>query len=134
MFPSNTRILIVDDMITMRSLIKNQLRHFGLSDFVDAENGEVAMSILKERYGTPNSVQLILSDWNMPVMSGIDFLKKVRSAPEFQTLPFILITAEGDAQQVKEAIENKVSNFIRKPFSPATIQEKLVAVWKKYNS
>ena len=75
------------------------------------------------------AIQLVLSDWNMPRMQGIELLKKVRSHPSFPALPFILVTAEGETDQVKEAMSLAVNSYLRKPFSPAVLSEKLSAVW-----
>ena len=131
MFPPDTRVLVVDDMKVMRTLVKGQLRNLQLMNIVEAENGDEAYKTLLSQSEANTPVGLILSDWNMPVQTGIDFLKKVRSDPKFKTLPFILITAEGEVDQVKQAVELGVSSFIRKPFAPATFQEKLEQVWKK---
>ncbi len=132
MFAPATRILVVDDMIAMRVLIKNQLRPLGFSQFTDAENGKDAFALLQQRVKEHAPIELILSDWNMPEMKGIDFLKKVRATPEFKDLPFLMITAEGEIDQVREAIAAGVSNYVIKPFTPATIKEKLTAVWQKH--
>lgn len=131
MFPPDTRVLVVDDMKVMRTLVKGQLRNLQLMNIVEAENGDEAYKTLLAQAEANTPVGLVLSDWNMPVQTGIDFLKKVRSDPKFKTLPFILITAEGEVDQVKQAVELGVSSFIRKPFAPATFQEKLEQVWKK---
>jgi two-component system chemotaxis response regulator CheY len=118
-------------MKVMRTLVKGQLRNLQLMNIVEAENGDEAFKTLVSQSDANTPVGLILSDWNMPVQTGIDFLKKVRSDPKFKSLPFILITAEGEVDQVKQALELGVSSFIRKPFAPATFQEKLEQVWKK---
>jgi two-component system chemotaxis response regulator CheY len=131
MFPADTRVLVVDDMKVMRTLVKGQLRNLQLMNIVEAENGDEAYKTLLSQSEANTPVGLILSDWNMPVQTGIDFLKKVRSDPKFKALPFILITAEGEVEQVKQALDLGVSSFIRKPFAPATFQEKLEQVWKK---
>jgi two-component system chemotaxis response regulator CheY len=133
MFPANTKILIVDDMMTMRSAIKGQLRQMGFTTFFDAENGEKALTVLNEQHTKNEPVELVLSDWNMPVCSGLDLLKKVRASANYPNVPFLMITAEGEVAQVKEAIESGVSNYIKKPFTPSTLQEKILAVWKKHN-
>ena len=133
MFPPDTRVLVVDDMKVMRTLVKGQLRNLQLMTIVEAENGDEAYKTLLAQLEANTPVGLILSDWNMPVQTGIDFLKKVRSDARFKTLPFILITAEGEVDQVKQAVELGVSSFIRKPFAPATFQEKLEQVWKKFS-
>ncbi len=133
MFPDTTRILIVDDMMTMRQLVKGQLRGMGFKNFFEAENGDAAFNVLKERLAAKEPIELVLSDWNMPVLSGLEFLKKVRATPEFKELPFMLVTAEGEQSQVIEAIKSGVSNYLVKPFTPQAIQEKIGAVWKKHH-
>ncbi|OFZ70946.1 MAG: hypothetical protein A3K03_02850 [Bdellovibrionales bacterium RIFOXYD1_FULL_44_7] len=133
MFADSTRILVVDDMMTMRALIKGQLKGMGFKNFQDAENGQVAFSVLEKAVAANLPIELILSDWNMPVMSGLDLLKKVRATPQYKDVPFMLITAEGEQSQVMEAIKAGVSNYVVKPFTPAAIQEKILAVWKKHH-
>ena len=133
MIPNGTRILVIDDMSMMRSLLKGQLRQMGLTDIFDAENGQKGFDILTQQLAAKKPIDMVLSDWNMPVMTGIELLKRVRAMPEFENLPFVLITAEGEADQVKEAIDSKVSNYIKKPITPALVQEKIAAVWKKYH-
>ena len=130
MFPANTRILIVDDMSMMRKLVKAQLKEIGFTDFQEAEDGAKALAILEEQAKTPTPIQLIFADWTMPVMTGIDLLARVRGAAHLKTTPFILVTAEGEVRQVTEAIKLGVSSFIRKPFTPEGLKEKIEAVWK----
>jgi two-component system chemotaxis response regulator CheY len=133
MFNENTRVLIIDDMNTMRQLVKGQVRAMGFKNIQEAENGEAGFKILAETHKAGAPIELILSDWNMPVMTGIDLLKKVRATAEYKNVPFMLITAEGESSQVMEAIKSGVSNYVVKPFTPAVLQEKLLAVWKKHN-
>lgn len=133
MFPNTTRILVIDDMNTMRQLVKAQLKAMGFSNFLEAENGEKAYEILIGQIAKKEPIELVLSDWNMPVMTGLELLKKVRAMPEFKTLPFMLVTAEGEQHQVIDAIKSGVSNYLVKPFTPAAIQEKIAAVWKRHN-
>lgn len=133
MFPAETRILIVDDMTTMRSLVKSQLRQMGFKNYIEADDGEKGYQALLDQAENHQPIQLVLSDWNMPVHTGIEFLRRVRATPEFKNLPFMMITAEGEAHQVKEAVMLGVSNYVVKPFTPAILQEKLKLVWKKHN-
>lgn len=133
MFPPDTRVLVVDDMKTMRALIKGQLRGFGMSQITEADTGAAGLQALKDCVAKGAPIQLVLSDWNMPEMTGLDFLKAVRADPAFKTLPFLLVTAEGEVSQVKDAIQAGVSNYVVKPFTPAILTEKLTAVWKKHN-
>lgn len=132
MFPPNTNVLIVDDMRPMRTLVRGQARLLGLKNTWEATNGKEAMAILEAQHAEGNPIHLILSDWNMPVMTGIDFLLAVRTSPKFKTMPFVMITAEGEKQQVLLAIQRGVSNYISKPFTPAAFKSKLEIVWSKY--
>jgi two-component system chemotaxis response regulator CheY len=129
-FPLNTKILIVDDMERMRSLVKEQIRAVGYSNFHEAENGERAIQMLEKDYASA-PFGLILSDWNMPVMNGLDFLKAVRSKEQFRTLPFLMVTAEADRESVLAAIKAGASNYIVKPFPPAVLDQKLQIMAQK---
>ena len=132
MFPLETRILVVDDMPIMRDLVKTQLRAMGYQNLLEAEDGEEAlMKVLEsDREGKP--VQLIISDWKMPNLTGLDFLKQVRSSQRYKNLPFILLTSESEKDQATEAILAGVSQYIVKPFQPKSLEDKLKAVWKKH--
>lgn len=131
-FPPNTNVLIVDDMRPMRALVKGQAKLLGLKNIWEASNGKEAMAVLETQFEQGNPIHLILSDWNMPVMTGIDFLLAVRTSPKFKTMPFVMITAEGEKHQVVLAIQRGVSNYISKPFTPASFKSKLEIVWSKY--
>ncbi|MDO6685898.1 MULTISPECIES: response regulator [unclassified Agarivorans] len=114
---SKLTVLVVDDMAPMRKITQEQLRRFGVGNIVQAENGAQALSVLKKRH-----VDLILSDWNMPVMSGIEFLKEVRNSETWRHIPFIMITAEAERDRVSEAISGGVTDLIIKPFTTSTLQ------------
>jgi len=129
-FPLDIKILIVDDMERMRALVKEQVRALGFSNFHDADNGEKALNMLvKDHDSAP--FKLVLSDWNMPVMNGLDFLKAVRSKEQFRTLPFLMVTAEADRESVLAAIKAGASNYIVKPFPPALLEQKLQIMAQK---
>lgn len=134
MFPTDIRILVVDDMKNMRQLVKGQLKSMGYKNIVEGNNGKVAFDVLEEQNKKGEPVGLILSDWNMPEMTGLEFLQKVRSTDLYKDLPFLMITAEGEQRQVIQAIKAGVSNYVTKPFSPQTFKTKFEAVWKKHNS
>jgi two-component system chemotaxis response regulator CheY len=119
----NMRILVVDDFQTMRRIIVNLLRQLGFTNMVEADDGTTGWDRLQTE-----QVDLVISDWNMPKMTGIDFLKNVRSSDKFKTLPFIMVTAEGKRENVVAAVQAGVSNYIVKPFNAATLKEKLVKV------
>jgi len=116
---------VVDDFATMRRIIKNVLKQMGFTNIVEAVDGSDALETLKEE-----DVGLIVSDWNMPNMSGLEFLKVVRGDDNYKTIPFVMVTAEGMKENVIEAVKAGVSNYIVKPFTPETFSEKLKTVFK----
>ena len=122
-FDTSIRVLVVDDFATMRRIVKGVLKQLGFSDIVEAEDGSAALAELKK-----DPVGLIVSDWNMPKMSGLDLLKAVRSDATLKTIPFVMVTAEGQKENVIEAVKAGVSNYIMKPFTPETFSEKLEKV------
>lgn len=128
MFDSKIRVLVVDDMMTMRKIVAKTCKDLGFKDVVEAADGALAWKELSES-ATP--IGLIISDWNMPNMSGLDFLKKVRADAKFKHLPFILLTAETESHQVAEAVRSGVDNYIVKPFTPDTIKKKLEDTHKR---
>ena len=120
------KVLVVDDFATMRRIVKGVLKQLGFSDIIEAENGSSALDELKKE-----KVGLIVSDWNMPKMTGLDLLKAVREDDKLKTIPFIMVTAEGQKENVLEAVKAGVSNYIVKPFTPETFNEKLQKVFGK---
>ena len=116
-------VLIVDDFTTMRRIVRKILRDLDFEDILEAEDGSAAMSVLK---GT--KVDLIISDWNMPKMTGLELLKEVRSTDNLKGIPFLMLTAEAQKENIMEAVKAKVSNYIVKPFTPEGLQEKLAKI------
>lgn len=133
MFPTSTRILIVDDMPTIRDLVKNHLRAMGFKNTIEAEDGEQALKMLVEQNSKGEPVEMIICDWNMPKMKGMDLLKQIRSTAEWQNLPFIMLTSETDRESVTEAVLAGVSQYIVKPFAAKIFEDKLKTVWAKHN-
>lgn len=119
----NMRILVIDDFQTMRRIIINLLRQLGFTNMVEADDGSTAWERLQSE-----KVDLIISDWNMPKMTGMELLRKVRSDERLRTTPFIMVTAEGKRENVIAAVQAGVSNYIVKPFNAATLKEKLIKV------
>ncbi len=117
------KVLVVDDFSTMRKIIKNNLKGMGFNNIVEAENGQKALEALKKE-----KLGLIISDWNMPMMSGIELLKAVRGDAGLKSIPFVMVTAEGQKDNVMEAAKAGVSNYVVKPFTPDTFSEKLQKV------
>jgi two-component system, chemotaxis family, chemotaxis protein CheY len=116
----NLRILVVDDFSTMRKIIKNILRQLGFNNVVEADDGTTAWETLNR-----DNIDFIISDWNMPQMTGIELLRKVRSSEEYATTPFLMVTAEAQQENIIEAVQAKVSNYIVKPFTPETLGQKI---------
>jgi two-component system chemotaxis response regulator CheY len=121
----NMPILIVDDFSTMRRIVKNCLKQLGFENITEAEDGTVALSKLEN-----NEFKFIISDWNMPNMMGIDLLKAVRSNDKLKTIPFLMVTAEAQKENVLEAAKAGVSNYIIKPFTADVLQTKMEAIFK----
>ncbi len=121
----NARILVVDDFSTMRRIVKGILKRLGYREIDEAEDGQMALKRLKE-----SKYQLIICDWNMPVMTGLDLLKAVRSDEELKAIPFLMVTAEAKKENILEAIQAGVSNYIVKPFTEEVLSKKLEDIFK----
>ena len=119
-FNPNMRVLVVDDFSTMRRIIKNILRKLGFTNIVEADDGTTAWDTLNK-----DKIEFIISDWNMPQMTGIELLRKVRSSEEFSDLPFLMVTAEAQQENILEAVQAKVSNYIVKPFTAEVMKQKI---------
>ena len=129
MFDPKIRILVVDDMMTMRKLVAKSLKELGFSDIIEAADGAKAWEALTN---SPVAVNLIISDWNMPNSTGMDLLKRVRVESRFKQLPFILLTAEAESHQITEAVVAGVSGYVVKPFEVEALKKQLVAVHQKH--
>jgi len=121
----NMKVLIVDDFTTMRKLIRNILKQIGFANMIEAENGKAALKVLKKE-----NIDLVLCDWNMPEMPGIDLLKAVRSDDELKDIPFVMVTAEAQKDNIVVAVKAGVTNYVVKPFTAETLIEKLNAIFK----
>jgi two-component system, chemotaxis family, chemotaxis protein CheY len=122
---TSMKILIVDDSITIRRIITNALKTVGFPDTVEAANGKDALEKL-----TNANVDFIITDWNMPEMNGLDFIKLVRANPIYSSLPILMITTRGTEHDVIEALQAKVNSYIVKPFTPQELKEKIEGILK----
>jgi two-component system chemotaxis response regulator CheY len=119
------KILVVDDMTTMRRIVKNILKQLGFANVEEAENGQEALQKLRaERF------DFVVSDWNMPVMTGIDMLRAIRADAQLNAIPVLMVTAEAQQANLVEAIQAGVSNYIVKPFTAETMLDKLQKIFK----
>lgn len=125
MADKNMRFLVVDDFSTMRRIVRNLLKELGFSNVEEAEDGQVALHKLRN-----STFEFIVSDWNMPNMTGIELLKNVRSDPTLKHLPFLMVTAEAKKENIIEAATAGASGYIVKPFTAATLDEKLGKIFQ----
>ncbi|PIE61963.1 MAG: response regulator [Desulfobacterales bacterium] len=122
---TSIKVLVVDDFATMRRILKNILKQLGFKNLVEADDGATAWGVLEAQ-----EIDLIISDWNMPKMTGLELLKKVRANGKYKDIPFLMVTAEAQKQNVIEAVQAGVSNYVVKPFTAESISEKLEKVLK----
>ena len=127
---ADIKILVVDDMSTMRKIIKNMLGQIGFTNITEADDGATAWPMIENAIKEGSPYEFIVSDWNMPQMSGLDLLKNVRATAGLEKLPFLMITAEAEQGNVVIAVKAGVSNFIVKPFSAAVLKEKIDKIFK----
>ncbi|WP_028536124.1 chemotaxis response regulator CheY [Paludibacterium yongneupense] len=121
----NIRFLVVDDFSTMRRIVRNLLKELGFTNVDEAEDGQVALHKLKTQH-----FDFIVSDWNMPNMTGIELLKAVRADTQLKHLPFMMITAEAKRENIIEAAMAGASGYIVKPFTAATMEEKMNKIFQ----
>ncbi len=114
------KFLVVDDSSTMRRIVANTINKIGYKDITLAEDGQDAINKMKK-----NNFDIIMTDWNMPNMNGLELVKSARKMENYKEIPIIMITTEGGREQVLIALKNGVNNYIVKPFNAATLQTKL---------
>jgi two-component system, chemotaxis family, chemotaxis protein CheY len=131
MFDLKTKVLVVDDMMTMRKIVSKNLKEMGFTDITEAADGTLAWEKIQ---ASEAPMGLIISDWNMPNCSGLDLLKRVRADQRFKKIPFILVTAEAEQHQVAEAVKAGVDQYVVKPFNHESLKAKMEMVYKKYTA
>ncbi|MCH8843970.1 MAG: response regulator [SAR324 cluster bacterium] len=114
------KILVVDDFATMRRIISNVLRQLGFEDIVEAEDGAKALKVLDSE-----KIDFVITDWNMPEMSGMDLLKAIRTKSDKDEMPVMMVTAEALQENILAAAQAGVNNYIVKPFDAATLSDKI---------
>lgn len=122
----NMKILIVDDFSTMRRIIKNLLRDLGFTNTHEADDGVTALPMLKS-----GDFHFLVTDWNMPGMTGIDLLRAVRSDEKLATLPVLMVTAEAKRDQIIEAAQAGVNGYVVKPFTAQALKEKIEKIFER---
>ncbi|MBF0343026.1 MAG: chemotaxis response regulator CheY [Nitrospirae bacterium] len=120
------KILVVDDFSTMRRIVKNILKQLGFEKIEEAEDGEQAFNKLKT-----GGFDFLVTDWNMPNVSGLELLKKVRGDAKLKSMPVLMVTAEAEKEQVVEAVKAGVNNYVIKPFTAEVLKEKIDKIFEK---
>jgi two-component system, chemotaxis family, chemotaxis protein CheY len=128
MADKNLKYLVVDDFSTMRRIVRNLLKELGYANVDEAEDGVIALQKLK----AGNGIQFVITDWNMPNMTGIELLKAIRADAALKHLPVLMITAEAKKENIIEAAQSGASGYIVKPFTAAVLEEKMKKVFEKY--
>ncbi len=131
MFSKDSYIIVIDDSIAVRILVKEQLIQLGYKNIIDAENGKEAIKKIESMHKLGIKMHVIIADWNMPEMNGIELLGFIKKDPRFRDIPFLMITSESDTENVIKAIVLGVSDYIVKPFDETILEEKLSAIWKR---
>lgn len=120
------KILVVDDFSTMRRIVKNLLQELGFSNIQEADDGVTALPMLKA-----GAFDFVVTDWNMPGMTGIDLLKAIRADAALKTMPVLMVTAENSREQIIEAAQSGVNGYIVKPFTAITLKEKIDRIFDR---
>jgi two-component system, chemotaxis family, chemotaxis protein CheY len=123
------RILVVDDFSTMRRIVKNLLADLGFTNVAEADDGKTAWPMLQQ-----GDFEFVVTDWNMPGMTGIDLLKNIRADPRLSGLPVLMVTAEAQREQIVAAAQAGVNGYIIKPFTAATLKEKLDKIFQRLSA
>jgi two-component system chemotaxis response regulator CheY len=123
------KILIVDDFSTMRRIIKNLLRDLGFTNTQEADDGSSALPLLKA-----SDFDFLITDWNMPGMTGIDLLKAVRADDKLKSLPVLMVTAEAKREQIIEAAQAGVNGYVVKPFTAQALKEKIEKIFERVDA
>jgi len=115
------KFLIVDDSVTMRRIVANSLKNLGYTDWIEAQDGREAL----DKLAAAGDVDFVITDWNMPELSGLELVKAIRGSAQFASLPILMVTTRGIKEDIIEALNAKVNNYIVKPFTPQVLKEKI---------
>jgi len=118
------KFLIVDDSLTMRRIVTNSLKNLGYNNFIEAADGKEAL----EKLAADSSINFVITDWNMPVLSGLELVKAIRSDTKFSSLPILMVTTRGVKEDILQALQARVNNYVVKPFTPQVLNDKIQQV------
>tara|TARA_R110002072_G_scaffold64203_4_gene159569 strand:+ start:8710 stop:9105 length:396 start_codon:yes stop_codon:yes gene_type:complete len=122
---TSMKVIVIDDMMTMRKILSKMLKEIGFSDITEADDGASAWPLIEEAHNTGKPYQLIVSDWNMPNMSGLDLLLKVKDTEGINKAAFLMITAEAEQSKIINVVEAGASDFLVKPFKSDALKDKI---------
>ena len=128
-FDPSMKTLVIDDMMTMRKIITKMLKSIGFTNVQEADDGATAWPMIEAAKEAGEPFDFIVSDWNMPKMSGLDLLIKIRATEGIKDTPFLMVTAEAEQSNVVKVVQAGVSNFVVKPFKPDTLKEKIAKIF-----
>lgn len=118
------KFLIVDDSLTMRRIVTNSLKNLGYNNFVEAADGKEAL----EKLAADSAINFVITDWNMPVLSGLELVKAIRGDSKLSTLPILMVTTRGVKEDILQALQARVNNYVVKPFTPQVLNDKIQQV------
>lgn len=118
------KFLIVDDSLTMRRIVTNSLKNLGYNNFVEAADGKEAL----EKLAADSTINFVITDWNMPVLSGLELVKAIRSDAKLATMPILMVTTRGVKEDILQALQARVNNYVVKPFTPQVLNDKIQQV------
>lgn len=118
------KFLIVDDSLTMRRIVTNSLKNLGYNNFVEASDGKEAL----EKLSADSTINFVITDWNMPVLSGLELVKAIRSDSKLASLPILMVTTRGVKEDILQALQARVNNYVVKPFTPQVLNDKIQQV------
>lgn len=120
----STKFLVVDDSVTMRRIVANSLKNLGYTELVEATDGKDAL----DKLAADDNINFVITDWNMPVLSGLELIRSIRGDEKLKNLPVLMVTTRGVKEDIMEALAAKVNNYIVKPFTPQILKEKIDAI------
>ncbi|GAB4146166.1 MAG: chemotaxis response regulator CheY [Ignavibacteriales bacterium] len=118
------KFLIVDDSLTMRRIVTNSLKNLGYNNFVEAADGKEAL----EKLAADSTINFVITDWNMPVLSGLELVKAIRADAKLSSMPILMVTTRGVKEDILQALQARVNNYVVKPFTPQVLNDKIQQV------
>lgn len=132
MFKPDTKILLVEDSSSLRTITQNMLKELGYTQITEASDGEQALKTLQQRVDSVYPIELVISDIHMPKMNGVTLLMKMRQSEKLKKLPFIALTIETDRELILEALSYGISDYVLKPTTRKILEQKINSTWKKH--